>query len=258
MDIKFTKMHAQGNDFIIVDKLELKLSEDMLVKLSQDICNRHFGLGADGLVLLNASEPEMIIYNSDGSRAEICGSALRCCCRLIADQTKNSETLIKTDSGILKGIIDDKKPDYVTVEMNTPQLIHRSLSVGDFLGDYISVGNPHFIIIMKDISGNPHLEYGKALSESSFFENGANIEFVRILSRQKIEMLVWERGVGATLACGSGATAAVFSGQKRDLLDDVVDVLLPGGEIRISLENSVYYLGGETTLVAKGVFKWRV
>lgn len=251
-------MHAQGNDFVIMDKAEISLPENDLPKLAKDVCNRHFGLGADGLVVLNRQNPEMVIYNADGSRAEICGSALRCCCRLIAEQTGNKEIIIKTDAGTLHGTIDNVQNDYVTVEMATPQMIRRNMPVGEFTGDYIKVANPHYVIITDDLAQKPHLLYGKKLSEHRCFEQGANIEFVKIKSDNQIEMVVWERGAGATLACGSGSVASVFSGQERGLLDNEVLVKLPGGEITITNKQNVFYLSGNTSIVAEGEFRWKV
>lgn len=257
MDIRFFKMHAQGNDFVIVERDHLKLTETELSNLATDVCNRHFGLGADGLVLLNTHNPEMMIYNSDGSSAEICGSALRCCCWLISNRTGKLEMDIKTEAGILKGLINKKQTDFVTVEMSTPQMITNSMLVEGFEGDYINVGNPHFVIVSENLSGQPHLQYGEVISENSSFENGTNVEFVRVLSRQEIEILIWERGVGATLACGSGAVASVYSCQEKDLLDDKVKVFLPGGKIHISKKDGKYHLAGVTTFVAEGVFAWK-
>ncbi len=258
MKIRFIKMHAQGNDFIIFDQAEISLPEKDQPKLAKDVCNRHFGLGADGLVVLNRQDPEMVIYNADGSRAEICGSALRCCCRLIAEHTGKQEVQIKTDAGTLQGIIDSIQSDYVKVEMATPQMIQRSLTVDEFTGDYIKVANPHYVIVTDDLALKPHLQYGRQLSQHKCFEHGANIEFIKIKSINQIEMVVWERGVGATLACGSGSVASVFSGQDRGLLEDEVLVKLPGGEITITKQQNVYYLSGSTTIVAEGEFRWKV
>ncbi|MFO7659449.1 MAG: diaminopimelate epimerase, partial [Candidatus Cloacimonadaceae bacterium] len=202
--------------------------------------------------------PEMIIYNADGSRAEICGSALRCCSRLISEQTGKKEIQIRTDAGMLRGLIDDDQNDYVTVQMTTPQMIQRELSVDGFKGDYINVGNPHFVIFTDDLSQKPHLQFGERLSKHDSFEHGANIEFVRIKSVNQIEIVVWERGVGATLACGSGSVASVFSGQDKGLLEDEVLVKLPGGVITIIRKQNIYYLAGKTTIVGEGEFLWRV
>lgn len=251
-------MHAQGNDFVIINKDDVKFSEQDLIQLARDICDRHFGLGADGLVLLDYQNPEMIIYNADGSRAEICGSALRCCCRLIYGQTGKREIQFRTDVGMLQGLIDDDQDDSVTVEMTTPQMIQREITIDGFKGDYINVGNPHYVVFTDDLSQKPHIQFGEKLSKHKSFEHGANIEFVKIKSANQIEIVVWERGVGATLACGSGSVASVFSGHDQGLLEDKVLVKLPGGVITISRKQNIYYLAGKTTIVGEGEFLWRV
>ncbi len=258
MKIPFVKMHAQGNDFIIVETDKTKIVDKLASKLSIDICNRNFGLGADGLVLLNKINPQMIIFNADGSRAEMCGSALRCCCYLIAESSGKQQIQIKTDNGILKGVADKQNPLYVTVEIGKPVMIKNDIVLEGFTGDYITIGNPHFVILEHDLSLQPHLTHGKALSENKYFDHGSNIEFVHIISKNKIEMVVWERGAGATMSCGTGSTAAVFSGQQKKLLDDKVQVHVPGGEVVISKKGNTYYLGGVVSLIARGEFEWTI
>lgn len=258
MNIPFVKMHAQGNDFVILESNNLiKVSIDF-AKLAVDVCDRHFGIGADGLVVLNTHEPQMTIYNADGSRAEMCGSALRCCCYLMHKYTGSYEVSIQTDNGMSKGWIDQTEQKIVTVQIGAPQMITTNLEVGGFVGDYIKVGNPHFVILNSDFDNNPHLSFSKVLSEDNAFTEGANIEFVRINSRDEIDALVWERGVGATLACGTGSTASVFCGQSRGLLNDSVCVNLPGGSIQVFKMDGIFYLMGSVELVANGEYLWKV
>jgi diaminopimelate epimerase len=251
-------MHAQGNDFVILesDKLTLQIHDYSL--LARAMCDRHFGIGADGLVLLDKSLPQMIIYNTDGTRAEMCGSALRCCCYLMYKHSGSFEVSINTDSGVSKGYIDRIVPEIVTVEIGNPEMILQNMIVDSFTGDYVNIGNPHFVILSDDLSAEPHLTYGKALSKNKAFTNGANVEFVSIINRDEIDVVVWERGVGATLACGTGSTAVVFSCQVKGLLNDSVKVNLPGGKITVERKDSVYYLQGEVVFVATGEYLWKV
>lgn len=258
MRIPFVKMHAQGNDFIIVETDKIQVDDKKLSNLSRDICNRHMGLGADGLVLLNTTHPQMTVYNADGSKAEMCGSALRCCCYLIAQVTGKNDVEISTDNGVFKGIIDEHNPFNVTVEIGKPKMLKKGIVLNNYTGDYINVGNPHFVIFQSDLASLPHLTTGKSLSEDSYFKHGANVEFVRVISRDEIEMVVWERGVGSTMACGTGSMAAVFSGQQKNVLDDTVKVHVPGGEVLISKKENTFYLGGETSYIASGDFEWIV
>ncbi len=261
MIVPFIKMQAQGNDFIIVKREKISIENIQIPQLARDVCNRQFGIGADGLVLLDTDKrekPHMVIYNADGSKAEMCGSALRCCCVLLAKANNKKEMEIFTDSGLSKGIISPDNPDYVTVEIGNPKMVKYSFILDGFKGDYISIGNPHFVIFTQDLSSNPHLSAGKALSENAQFENGANIEFAKVITKDEIDMAIWERGAGATLACGTGATAAVFSGQYNHLLNDKVKVNVPGGNVIISKKGDTFFLGGEVGFVASGDYVWTI
>ncbi|MBM4399144.1 MAG: diaminopimelate epimerase [Candidatus Cloacimonetes bacterium] len=257
MNISFVKMHAQGNDFIIIEPNEIKLQADEYLQVAKDICDRHYGVGADGLVLLDRQKPEMKIINADGSIAEMCGSALRCCCFLIAKELGKEHIEIMTDNGLLKGQINSTNPTLITVSMGIPTMIQQSLTVDGITGDYISVGNPHFVVFGRDDDTDLFADKAKSVSESEVFENGANIEFVKVLSKYKIEVKVWERGVGETLACGTGAVAAIFSGQSRNLINDPVKVSLPGGPVSIYREGMEYYLQGEVCYICCGEYKWK-
>lgn len=261
MNISFVKMHAQGNDFIIVNRDKNVLENSQLPTLATAICNRHTGIGADGLVLMDTSKrekPHMVIYNSDGSKAEMCGSALRCCCVLLTTANHTKEIEIFTDSGLFQGIIDAENSNYVTVEIGSPKMVKYAFILEGYKGDYVTIGNPHFVIYTHELKSNPHLSAGKALSENAQFENGANIEFARVITKDEIEMVVWERGAGATLACGTGSTAAVFSGQYNHLLNDKVKVNVPGGSVVITKKGDTYYLGGEVSFVATGEYVWTI
>lgn len=257
MTIPFIKMHAQGNDFVILQDFAGKLKHADLPRLAMDICDRHFGLGADGLVFLETVNPSMEIYNSDGSRAEMCGSALRCCCYLLSQLNVSNMVSIQTDNGLAEGTVDADNPMFVTVDIGKPEMVEQDVQLDRFTGDYIKVGNPHFVVYTDSLENNPHLLYGKKLSEHSYFPDGANVEFVRLISSSEIELKVWERGVGATLACGTGSTAVVFSGIKAGRLETKVKVGLPGGYIFVIADREVYRIGGDVTFVAKGEYEWK-
>ncbi|HOV16175.1 MAG TPA: diaminopimelate epimerase [Candidatus Cloacimonadota bacterium] len=258
MKISFVKMQAQGNDFIIVDSGKINLGEEEFSQLAKSVCNRHFGIGADGLVLLDKAKPQMKIYNADGSIAEMCGSALRCCGALLTAETGKRELAIWTDSGLKAVFRDETDPEYITAEIGTLVLQKENVTIEGFTGTYVNAGNPHFVIICEDLSDNPHLQAGKLISENAFFPEGVNVEFMRVISHAEAEIKVWERGAGATLACGTGAAASVFTGQKKGLLQDEVKVFVPGGDVLISNKNDKFYVGGKTSLIASGEYLWKV
>mgnify|MGYP001766640346 CR=1 FL=1 len=258
MNIPFVKMHAQGNDFIILESSKTAIEEKLLPELANFACTSHFGLGADGLVWLDVSEPRMVIFNADGSRAEMCGSALRCCCALLTERSGKYEFRISTDNGQLSGIVDRSAPDQVTIEIGNPILLESGLQIDNHKGEFISVGNPHFVIFRDELSDHPELTLGKELSSHTHFAEGTNVEFVKIVTENEIIMTVWERGAGATLACGTGAAAAVFAGQQLHKLASEVIVHVPGGSVMISKQGTQYMLSGTVTFVAEGVLRWKI
>jgi diaminopimelate epimerase len=255
MTIPFVKMHAQGNDFIILESSRTAIDSSLFPELARFACKLHTGLGADGLVWLDTKEPRMVIFNADGSRAEMCGSALRCCCALLAERTGQSEFRIATDSGTLSGSVNDSGSN-VMIEIGTPVLLESELTIDNCTGYHISVGNPHFVIFRDDLSDHPELTEGKTLSTHPHFPEGSNVEFVKIVAEDEIQLTVWERGAGATLACGTGAAAAVFAGQQVRKLAAEVKVHLPGGRVVISKQGMRYFLSGEVAFVAEGELRW--
>lgn len=257
MKITFIKMHAQGNDFIVITDAEVRsINKQDIIKLSREICNRNYGIGADGLVLLDMPGKEMHIYNNDGSKAEMCGSALRCCCYLIHEQTGEFEIAVNTDSGLLTGKLNMSNPRVVTVEIGHPQFIDKSVTINNITGDYVSVGNPHFVVRVAEINPKELNMTAKNLSVNNFFVNGTNVEFYKVINEKEIDIYVYERGVGPTLACGTGAAAVVFCGQQTGLLSKRVKVNYPGGTVFVIEQKGRYYLEGEVTYVAEGVYQW--
>ncbi len=260
MNIDFTKMQAQGNDFLIVNSNVLQLSEIDKENLARQICHRNLGFGADGLVLLstNKSLPVMEIYNSDGSRARMCGSALRCVVNLIYKNCIQDYVDIQTDSGIYRGYIESTKTEFVMIEMPEPKLLQANQQVLNFTGDVVDTGNLHFVTYVTGLDDNPHMKYGKSISENEVFADGINVEFAQIISPEEIKLVVWERGAGVTLACGTGTLACVYAGRQKKLLQKEVLVHLPGGSVTISQKNSSYFLSGEVSIVGQGSYLWRI
>jgi len=259
MTLPFYKMHAQGNDFIILLLPKSTLGEEQWSQLAISACDRHLGLGADGLVILDApaaETPYMTIYNADGSKAENCGSALRCCAYLLYLEGLGAAHLLANDSGKHAYQQDKQDPALITIQMHTPQMLNPELQVNGHTGFHISVGNPHFVVFSDVLSDSRLQQLVQLTARSPFFPKGVNVELAHILNPAEVDIIIWERGVGKTLACGTGATATVFAGQSAHGLQDKVTVHMPGGDVDVFRQHDTFYLAGRVSLVAKGELIW--
>jgi diaminopimelate epimerase len=258
MLIPFIKMNAQGNDFVILDLFAHELPELDHAKLSEQICDRHFGVGADGLVILKPckdAEAQMIIFNNDGSRAEMCGSALRCVAWLMMTKLERTELEIRTDSGIKHAI---REVDFIRVNLGKPRMLQSNMPVKGFLGDLVDIGNPHYIVFREDVSDDPHLMYGAMLEHHPAFTKPVNAHFVQVVDSDLIKLKIWEHACGATLACGTGAASAVFAGITRGILEHQVAVEVPGGSIFITAQtDGSMLLSGEVAENFRGTYLWK-
>lgn len=258
MSIKLTKMQGCGNDFVILDyeeflKLNLSMSE-----AAKKLCDRHFGVGADGLIIPNLEEKGADIgwffYNSDGSTAQMCGNGMRCFAKYVYDKklVDKNEFSVKTLAGIISPhILEDGE---VRVNMSKPVLesekipfiphnnLNYKISVKNMImeGNAVSMGNPHFVIFVSpdDDPMKFAKEYGPILEVSAEFPEKTNVEFIKIKSYKKIQLAVWERGCGITLACGTGACASVVAGILNGYIENSVEVQLPGGTVHIDWAGS--------------------
>ncbi len=253
MGIKVTKMQGCGNDFVLMDYEEFEKMNFPLDKAAKKLCDRHFGVGADGLIIPNINTQDADIgwffYNSDGSTAQMCGNGMRCFAKYVYDKglVKEKEFTVKTLAGIMKPqILDDGT---VRVNMSKPILetdripflpnhnLNYKISVKNmiFEGNAVSMGNPHFVIFVapEDDVMEFAKEYGPIIETGAEFPEKTNVEFVKIKSYKKIELAVWERGCGITLACGTGACASVVAGVLNGFIENCVDVLLPGGQVNV-------------------------
>lgn len=258
MDLKFTKMQGCGNDFIIVDYDEFQKFDIQMSDLAIKLCDRHFGIGADGLIIPNTSVEDADIgwffYNSDGSTAQMCGNGMRCFAKYVYDKglVNKREFTVKTLAGIMKPEILENGE--VKVNMSKPILnsekipfipnhnLNYKISVKDriFTGNAVSMGNPHFVIFVDDDEDLLSLakEYGPEIEKSAEFPEKTNVEFIKILSANELKLCVWERGCGITLACGTGACATVVAGILNGLLENVVNVELLGGKVQVVWKGS--------------------
>ena len=259
--LSFSKMHGCGNDFIVVNALEsavqTQLSKVSLSSLAKRVCNRQFGIGADGLILLLPSKTEdcrMQIINSDGSEPEMCGNGIRCLAKFAQDEglIASDDFSIETLAGpIIPSIISKEGAvSMVKVDMGAPILERSSIPVAgeipgpvineaitvlsqDFHFTGVSMGNPHAVVFVDQLDTLDLAVLGPLFESHEAFPEKVNTEFVQVYSRAHAAMKVWERGAGATLACGTGACAILVAGVLTDRLDREATISLPGGDLKI-------------------------
>lgn len=275
--MKFTKMHGCGNDYVYINCFEEKIENptEMAIKVS----NRHFGVGSDGLILICPSDKadfRMDMYNADGSQSEMCGNGIRCVGKYVYDYglTDKDEVSVETLAGIkyLKFQIEDGKVKMITVDMGEPELIAKNVPVisesekvidEEIVVDgvayrmtCVSMGNPHSIVFVDSTSEFPLEEIGPKFESHERFPRRVNAEFVQVLNENEVNMRVWERGTGETLACGTGtcatAVACILNGKTKD----EVTVHLLGGDLIIKWDRGTnhIYMTGPAEVVFDGVF----
>ena len=270
--IKFTKMHGLGNDYVYIDAINQKIENES--SLAKFVSNRHFGIGSDGLILICKSEVadfKMRMFNSDGSEAEMCGNGIRCVGKFVYDKGLTNKTTVKIETlaGIKTLILNTKdgKVETARVDMGEPILEAEKIPVisteepvknleleaenKKFKFTCVSMGNPHAITIVENTKEFDVEKYGKVLEVNKAFPKKANIEFAQIVDRQNIYMRVWERGAGATLACGTGACATAVACNLNGLTDRKVNIELLGGTLNIEwneTDNHVYMTGPAVTV----------
>lgn len=272
--MKFIKMHGCGNDYIYVDctKEDLVNESELSIKLS----DRRFGIGSDGLILIRNSDVadfKMSIFNADGSEAKMCGNGVRCVGKFVYDNglTDKEEVRIETLSGvkILKLNIREGKVVTVEVDMGAPivkaemipaisskgsnEIIDEEINVDGvtYKVTCISMGNPHCVTFVDDTKILDLEKIGPGFERHKMFPDRVNTEFIQVLSRNEINMRVWERGSGETFACGTGACASVVACVLNGLTDDAVKVNLVGGELFINYDrkaDTVFMTGPATTV----------
>jgi len=259
--INFTKMQAQGNDFVMVLLLGNKDMPLDVMGLANAICDRRLGVGADGLVFLrddDMADARMIIYNSDGSRAAMCGSALRCSAWLLAAHFKKRQLLIATDSG-LKSVEVEQGSTMVHANLGAVNLLEESLELSGIEGSLVNVGNLHFVSWWDNLDDDPHLTHGSAIEHSPAYEGGLNAMFAKVLAPDEIELKIWENACGPTLACGTGASATVKTGLSKGLLSGCVKVNMPGGQVSVMQSGTGdFILSGFVTEVFNGAYRWKI
>lgn len=240
MNIGFIKMHGLGNDFVVIDNMNgrISLSQEQIIFL----CDRHKGIGADGVILVEKSDEAdcfMNYYNSDGTVAEMCGNGVRCVAKFLKDETLKNQVnfSIATRAGIKEVRFQDNNT--YSVNMGKPVFSHsdfpkNSISLEDLKLDFVSMGNPHAVAFVDDISSLNLKELGPKIENNSNFPNKINFHLVEEKSKKEFKMSTWERGCGITFACGTGACAVYAIAKKFKNADVEITLHLPGGDLFMS------------------------
>jgi len=272
MMLRFSKMHGLGNDFVVFDATtnELSLSPEQ----ARYIADRHFGIGCDQILIVEkprSAETEFYyrIFNADGSEVEQCGNGARCFARFVTERnlSQNNVLHVGTAKGNITLYLQDN--NQVRVNMGVPEFEPTRIPVGfskqattyqatvdndslEFMS--VSMGNPHAVLIVDDVNSAPVETLGPLLESHSLFPERINVGFMAIKSRQQIDLRVFERGSGETLACGTGACAAMVCGKNSGLLDNEVIVSLPGGQLTISWQGpgEPVWMTGPAEFVVEG------
>ena len=269
-------MHGLGNDYVYINCFEEKIYNPQAV--ARFVSDRHFGIGSDGLIMINPSKTadfEMEMYNADGSRGEMCGNGIRCVAKYVYDYglTDKTQISVETLGGIkyLDLTVEDGKVSQVKVDMGKPELeadlipiisereqvIDEPIEVDgkEYHMTGVSMGNPHAVIYVDDVKGLDLEKIGPKFENHERFPKRINTEFVHCIDRQTVEMRVWERGSGETLACGTGACAVAVSSILNNLTDTQVTVKLLGGDLQIEWdrEKDRVFMTGPATVVFDGV-----
>ncbi len=261
MKLEFTKMQGLGNDFIVIDSRWKKLKN--IPRLVRRFSHRRFGIGFDQALILSSSKKadfRMDIYNADGGQVEMCGNGIRCFAKYIWDRhlSGNEPLRIETVAGIIK---PERSGRMVRVDMGEPVLEGKDIPIrkgGDiidyplnvldeyFLVTCVSMGNPHCVIFTDDVDAFPVGRFGPLIEKDKFFPNRTNVEFVEVLSRNRLKVRVWERGAGETLACGTGGCATLVAASLKGLTGRKARAHLPGGDLSIEwskVDNHIYMTG---------------
>ncbi len=286
MKFQFTKMQGCGNDYIYVNGFTEKIPQEEKTELVRHISDRHFGIGGDGVIFINPSAEadfEMEMYNADGSRAEMCGNGIRCVAKYVYDKGLTDKTEISViSSGQIKYLqlfLKEGRVDTVRVNMGAPELRPERIPVTvaeagmpleqerivnapiivqgkEYKMTCVSMGNPHAVIFLEDVTNLEIEQIGPYFENHERFPKRINTEFVKVLDKKTVQMRVWERGTGETLACGTGCCATVVACILNGLTDEKVTVKLLGGEIEIEWdrEANLVYMTGPAVTVFEGEY----
>ena len=275
--MKFWKMHGLGNDYVVIDNRDARISDREASELALKLCKRRFSVGADGVLFVSNStvaDVKMRIFNADGSEAEMCGNGIRCFAKYCYENNiaRKSEIVVETFAGnkrtwltVESGVVQS-----VMVDMGIPELerskipmggqgkfINEALQVdgGVYKATCLSVGNPHCVIFVDSVDDFPVERVGSKIENHHLFPKRTNVEFAQVLSETEVKVRVWERGCGETLACGTGAVATVVAGNLMRKLSGKVRVHLLGGDLEIEYADRLLMNGAAEKVFEGTLFK---
>lgn len=275
--MKFWKLHGIGNDFIAIDDRFNKREKGYYSDIAKKVCNRRFSVGADGFLIVKESDVvdiKMVYYNSDGSRAFMCGNGLRCFVRFVYENkiVEKEEFDVETLDGVKHVKINLKNGiiDTIKVNMGSGSFLTKDIPVKFdkevFLNEHIKIldkayklncmlmGVPHAVILVEDLDINEVITYGAKIEKNEIFPSGINVNFVKIDDRNHISVRTWERGCGYTLGCGTGMTASAIICNKLGLIENEVVVSSEGGSVVIDIDESIYMIGSAVK-ICEGVIE---
>jgi diaminopimelate epimerase len=276
--MKFTKMHGLGNDYVYVSLFDERVDDPPA--LARAISDRHRGVGSDGLILIAppqvpTAHVRMIMYNGDGSRAQMCGNGIRCVAKLAYERglARANPLRVQTDAGVLsldltldaeQRVVEVRveigapllEPERIPVRLKGERVVARPLELPGLTLTMtcVSLGNPHAVFFVPDVSRVPLAEWGPRIAEHPLFPESINAHFVQVLAPERVRMITWERGAGATLACGTGASAVCVAGVLNGLTQRKITAELPGGALRLEWDEATGHVAmtGPATEVFTG------
>jgi len=275
--MRFWKMHGLGNDYVVIDNRDQKISDKHASALAKRLCERRFSVGADGLLLVCTSkngDVKMRIFNADGSEAEMCGNGIRCFAKYCYENgiAKKTEFSVETLAGI-KHVwltLDGSEVTAVKVDMGAPNWQRSSLPMlgeGTAINDTLevdgksytvtclSIGNPHCVTFVENVNNFPVAIVGPLIENHKAFPKRTNVGFVQVLNRNELRVRVWERGCGETLACGTGTCAAVAAANKLGRVGDKVTVHVLGGDLQVEVSETLFLSGPAEKVYEGTLFK---
>ncbi len=254
--MKFRKMHGCGNDYVVINGFKENI-DDLTTDRIAFLCTPHFGVGSEGLLIALPSKVadfRMRMFNVDGTEAEMCGNGIRCISKFAFDEKIiNKKTAkVETKAGIKAVELIFNENGFVGVRVNMGKAEFFENPTEEYDLNCVSVGNPHAIMIVDDVKNFPVSELGPKIENHKCFPNKTNVEFVEIVSKDEVNLRVWERGCAETFACGTGSCATVAALRKLGLVNDVCTVKLKGGNLKIEIINDEIFMTGNAISVFNG------
>lgn len=255
MNINFIKMHGCGNDFLIIDNR----NQSVLLERNQiiQLADYKQSIGFDQLLLIENSDIADVaikIFNNDGGKVSACGNGSRCVARLILEESNKESITIATDDRVLSAKYQE---DLIAINMGKAEIAPRDIKFSGFIGTFVEIGNPHVVVNTDDLDNLDILKYGPLIENDPRFPNKVNVNFVEIINKDSIKLCTWERGVGSTLACGTGACASFYCLYSKNLVNNKAVIKQPGGEVIIAIENGNVLMAGAAEISYRGGFEQR-